>query len=1494
MNDQRKETKEILSVSDCSQNKNNEKYLLAPVSVRLSPDRHPKPIITCLFSEKENIRGWVLIDTGATVSLINQQALTADNHRIVGRRTRKYFGAGGSELPLGDYLVDVQVFVVDYGVLEVKNAIVCKGRKSTNTILLGTPDIRRLGLVLDYSQNKIIFNRSNLRGLELRMPTMQALASANRVFEEMNLKQCQKVNDPISAIFENMINMINTEYSACEDINECETVDKNVALSSLNGHEVNKNCEDIDECKNLTCKNRDDCNEVAHDDLKQGKDVENCVDINECEKVKKCEDIEECAIKDKNSKQLYQSRLKLLDLYESVEDPSEITENHQVASDGYSTLAILGDPCIANNKSAGNCTGCDECIDPELKAILLKGGDNPPSFDNPNIDKKTALLAYIERLRERDKNTFTHEKCTISPEMEKKDPELAAAIKSLIKKHKKIFAKDIGRLGPEFQVRGHINEKSTMNIQRPGHSPFQDDMLVAVMKQFAKLLAHGVIRPIEDLQIEPKNVLMVLPVKKKDDDGNVLNILNALRLVVNSKPANKHTDFCGAPTDNLSDAINFAARTSKDGLNAKVDISKAYFNIPLHESLYPYFCIDVPIIGRCHFTVMVQGWSPAAQICQDVFSKLFFTLKDYTKKYMDDFVLATPNCRLTYLNKLNQFFTICSRNNLRLSGDKSFFCVQEMNYLGVKISHGKIIPSEHYILKLKNIKIENITTKKKLKSFIASLRFLARFQHRSTEVLKKLNDEVKGQQNELVKWTDDLRNEFHKALKALDELSELHPFEPAAPTVLVVDTSLIATGGFMYQIGPEGPKLIQFFSRTRRDKERKTPISSCHMEMLGLKAMIHSFIEMLRQCTQTVTVVTDSRAVVKVFEKYKKGDIPSADTILNNALYSIVSVLNVNVIHANNTNTNIKFSDDMSRLGLFVSNQVCSNNPKCSICQAADPNNTDFNKVLNAVQDNFKIGQNHGNIFVNSIQDGIDLPRDSVIFQAQHGCNDRCCSLKEDFKKVKLRELLENSELILKLQLKDKVFKRLYRDLGLNVLSYAKTDQKLQTLLKTRNAKIERGYICIDKNIDGIIYRVIPLPSQYAILAITAVHNTIGHSSAAQLYKHTIRYFQIEKLREKISQFVKNCVKCTLLRGGGGYNRMEQKPVPLPKSLYHTILVDEVTRTFRGTNLKFLLGMEALSGFIVCVVYSGSMTSSLFLQILCQIKVLLCPFNMDKVSMTVRCDRATWHTSTILKTSLSKLNIDLQLYHSTTNSKNVIPELDARIKIFSQYLVQIVEDSPFDLVTCCHLATAKTNNSISKSNLSPAETFVGRTWKDGKQIRLEVSELIEKVKSRRKDKREYEERKAAERYLGKELSKVPYRNQELNSPLVNNPELLNLAAGDIVTLKEQINKNEPRCAYTVIELDFKKQLVLLQRTSGQDSREGEKKWISFKLIHTIHKENDVVDDFLSETIENNQILQLENESEIDCHHSLGLLNDLSTVTVLNNIPMMHILHLEIE
>ena len=70
------------------------------------------------------------------------------------------------------------------------------------------------------------------------------------------------------------------------------------------------------------------------------------------------------------------------------------------------------------------------------------------------------------------------------------------------------------------------------------------------------------------------------------------------------------------------------------------------------------------------------------------------------------------------------------------------------------------------------------------------------------------------------------------------------------------------------------------------------------------------------------------------------------------------------------------------------------------------------------------------------------------------------------------------------------------------------------------------------------------------------------------------------------------------------------------------------------------------------------------------------------------------------------MNIDLNFYTSATLSKNIIPELDAKIKIFGQYLAQIVENDPWDLATCCFAAAAKTNGAIGATGHSAADLFV--------------------------------------------------------------------------------------------------------------------------------------------------------------------------------------------
>ena len=1238
--------------------------------------------------------------------MIHESMLKQANYELAETCKHKYFGAGNKQIKTANRYVNIRVLIDNVGEAVFKNVIVSQEPKKTNIMLVGTPDIVRMGLSLDYKDQIIRFQSGKLAGKSAKMKN----------------------------------------YNKSKDINNI--LIKQAVIDLFDDHVLSVDCEEND--------------------------------------------------------------------------------------DSYSTSAICGDPCMYETDC---CTGCSKCIDEKLAEYIEKYKDEPPCFDKVGIDGKTALMAYIERIRQRSRSTYTHDECTIDDELVRSKPLIAQKLRALFVKYKQVFAGDIGCVSKSYAVKGKMVGKTSP--QRPGHSDFTGTTKLAVIKQFANLAAQGIIKNVHELGITPKNILNVLPVKKKDDDGNILKMLNALRIVVDSRAANGQTLFCGKRTDNLNDALHFAARTSKAGFNIKADIADAYYVIPLDEELWPYFCIDIPILGTYCFVRMVQGWAPAAQICQEVLTRIFFPLFEYLRKYMDDLILAVPTEDL-YLKKVEQFLSICLANGIRLKGKKFFCGVKKFNYLGHYINNGLITPSEHYKLRLKEVQYTDIKTKSQLKSFIQSLSYLQKYTHRSTDLLHGLREIAKGEGKDQLVWTESSKYNFERAKMALDELSDLHPFEPELKTVLVVDTSKVATGGFIYQLAEDGPRLIQFFNRARRDKERKRPLSSCHMELLGLKSMVVAMLYLLRQCKQVITVVTDSRAVVKIFEKFKKYDLPSHDTLLNNAVYAILSVLDVNVIHANNTNSNIKFADALSRLGIMREPATCIGQPSCTICDAASPENEERGHYINVLNTVVNEDLQLNSLAVNDdfMENVLDVPL-AVLNQKFYNFEpEYLFKIQPELERLTLKELLNNSKFLLSLQLQDKDLKMLHRDLLAGRVSYPKRQQRLQNKLEKRNAKIEDGVIKLDKYIDGVKYRVIPLPNQCAIIAIQAVHKTIGHQSITQLQKQTVRYFEFAKLNQKVKLFAERCLKCCLYRGSSGYQKDKMKPVPLPTDLYSTILVDEVTRTYKGKNVKFMLAMEAVSGFLAVICYDKVMNGPRFIQCIAQIKTILCPHGLDTAKISVRCDRASWHASVAVKEALSLMGIDLIFYESSTFSKNIIPELDAKIRVFGQYLSQIVESSPWDFETCCYIAAAKCNSAISSTGHSPAEIFVGRGWRDGKTVQIDTEKLLKSIADRRESRRNYENKKIAESKIKKQKDKIPYKNDSLNEPLISRPKILKLRPGDKITLKVNPGKNNFRSGYNVLKVDFSKSKVFIQRDSGRDEVPAIPFWITFDVIdHVFLKED---------------------------------------------------------
>ena len=775
-----------------------------------------------------------------------------------------------------------------------------------------------------------------------------------------------------------------------------------------------------------------------------------------------------------------------------------------------------------------------------------------------------------------------------------------------------------------------------------------------------------------------------------------------------------------------------------------------------------------------------------------------------------------------------------------------FFLMMKFNYLGFVIVDGAVAPNEHYVNKLLEVSFEHIKTKGHMKSFVGGVGFIARFLKRSTEVLRPLQIAMSGDAAEKIEKTAELEQAFEKAKRALTELSRTHPFNPKLDTVMVVDTSLVHTGGLLYQIGVSGdPQLTGFFSRGRTPKEQKLPRSSCMMELLGMLAFVTAYMDMLTRAEKVITIITDSASLVKLFARFQNQDMVSTDTVINNALYIICCRLKANIIHMKNHHGLIQFSDTLSRItsqcGLPLPKSDCSEDPRCKVCEAARAVEFDIENAGRAIS---MISKEARNIFPSTLNVEetkiFGHPNDMEVFALRSAPLINAVTFGEiKSRRYNLRALLDDFDALAVLQEKSADLRKVIKGLKSGRVNYPGHEARLQRMIEIEEAKLDNGVLKLLKRQSGEPVWVIPVPPVAGPIIIAAVHETVGHRSINQIFRQVSRYFYFPKIREMVTAFVESCVRCSLERGGGNHTRQKMKPVPLPEEFFTTILIDEMTRTFRGKTLKIVLAMEGMSQFITAVVYSGSMSGEMFAAILAHVKTILCPHGMDGVKVNLRLDSATWHTSTLVREALAAMNVELQLHTSSTFSKNAIPELDVKMRKFGEYLANFMNTAVTPEIAV-HLAVAKCNSTIGENECTPAEALTGRGWRDNELIKVDAKALLKKMESRREMLRTYAERKAALRKQNEELKLVPYDDPELNSPLVNNVLLTKIREGDVVQLKGNRGKNEIPTAWVVQKVYFQKKMLQVKKSSGAETGQSEPRWVAFEMVHRVFPQENAI------------------------------------------------------
>ena len=731
------------------------------------------------------------------------------------------------------------------------------------------------------------------------------------------------------------------------------------------------------------------------------------------------------------------------------------------------------------------------------------------------------------------------------------------------------------------------------------------------------------------------------------------------------------------------------------------------------------------------------------------------------------------------------------------------------------------------------------------------MNYLAEHLPFKSEMVEPLVKASTGLLADHVVWTDQLKETFHKVIDNCDKLIKLHAVDPKKKLYLVVDSSYIATGAFLYQLGEDGEKrFIKIFSRKRSPSENKLAISSCLTELNGITVAMTACQYEIERCEQPVVIFTDNLPVVKLYRRLKNAEVPSTDKRVNNNFATLMAY-DYEMNHVSNKTLPIGFADYISREEVF--SKDC---PGCRVCKTIEDSSDPFasRKVGTEEENVINFVRDFENIYKFESVPVPELPFEDFLFFMEHPELDPFDDPLDAFEfinedsvrnqKYELRAVLRNRipdfDKDLKVQdlILDKVKLNRWQDSdpaireALKMLKFggvasgkSKKNSKVRSLLETQKAFEEDGLLKV-KVLDQVreLFLVV-IPEKYGPQIAQAVHNTFGHGSFHRFRTEVKRYFSIKNIDAHLKTVVSKCVGCV------AYSNRPKILKPLrsfddeiPEKIGEHILIDEITRTKTGVSAlretrnsdpgktwRFVVASESLTRYSMLIPYRGNLTSDALKPILIDIRYFLGQGLASESTMMISMDGCSIHKSLVDDRTLKELNIKIDIRPRQSTSKNHLAMLDGRIAKISKYLNHEMMVDTATPPVVARLAAWKYNHTPNKEfGIRPVELFIGRDTVTQNRIDIKVSDLVERRKKINESARLAAEKKLANSRHMKPLRFVPWK-KGLND---ENKDEMPLKIGDKIFLDFQFDKNDGPPVYVVkankdypTGVDFEENLV---------------------------------------------------------------------------------------
>ena len=417
----------------------------------------------------------------------------------------------------------------------------------------------------------------------------------------------------------------------------------------------------------------------------------------------------------------------------------------------------------------------------------------------------------------------------------------------LLSKYKAIFS-GIGRLGEPYHI--EIDESIQPVVKPIRKVPFA---LQGQFRNYLKELEQLKIITKIDYHTEWCNSFVL--VRKADNSIRICLDPRDLNNAIKTK-AHKMLTF-----DEIAAKLNGARYFST------LDARSGFWSIPLDSESSDLCTFGTPY-GIYKFLRLPFGIKTASEIFEERFKSIFNI--PGVEIYVDD-ILIFGSTKEEHDNRLEQVFNIALKENIKFNLNKCHFGMNEIKYLGHKISDKGISLDDEKIKAI--LDMSEPKNNKEVQRFLGLITYVGRFIKNLSERTQPLRDIIK--KDNVFIWGRQQQQAFDSLKQLIVHKETLQFFDPNKPVVLSVDASSYGLGAVLIQ----DKKPCAYASKSMTETQRR--YAQIEKELLAIYFGVTRFHQFV--CGRKFTVETDHKPLIAIFKK----SLNSCPTRLQRMLLSL-------------------------------------------------------------------------------------------------------------------------------------------------------------------------------------------------------------------------------------------------------------------------------------------------------------------------------------------------------------------------------------------------------------------------------------------------------------------------------------------------------------------------------------------------------------------------------------------------------------------------------